>query len=253
MMAADNQKALGRRIVNIQKEIVKRFGHADWTSVALLTGRADVIEGHPRLLRSLSWNDPDYDDNVLEVIRHLSQIDISLLDKLEQYLKDGDISDDAEYVSSMPSIRRIEFSPNVFQVPEGMVEEDLVAVMMPFQMEFDRVYDAINEACTLSHLKCKRADEIWDNSTVIQDIFSLIFRSTIVVVDFTGKNPNVMYETGIAHTLGKHVIPITRTKSDIPFDLSPHRYLEYLNNEEGLSSFRTKLQARLRKLSKRSN
>ncbi|MCT7486360.1 hypothetical protein N5T98_04880 [Aliarcobacter cryaerophilus] len=53
---------------------------------------------------------------------------------------------------------------------------------------------------------CKRADDIWEDHTFIQDIFSLIYKSKIVIVDFTGKNPNVMYETGIAHTLGKIVI-----------------------------------------------
>ncbi|MBK9356824.1 MAG: hypothetical protein IPN08_05460 [Bacteroidales bacterium] len=75
-------------------------------------------------------------------------------------------------------------------------------------------------------LECRKANDIWENSTFIQDIFELIFTSKIVVGDFSGKNPNVFYEIGIAHTLGKTVIPITQSINDVPADLR-HRVLKY--------------------------
>ncbi|KAF0109536.1 MAG: hypothetical protein FD149_2818, partial [Rhodospirillaceae bacterium] len=71
---------------------------------------------------------------------------------------------------------------------------------------------------------------IWQDSTVIQDIFSLIYRSKIVICD---KNLNVFYEAGIAHALGRNVIPIVQHKNDIPFDIQHHRYIQYQNNAEG--------------------
>ena len=86
---------------------------------------------------------------------------------------------------------------------------------------------------------------MWEGTTVIQDVFSLIYQSSIVVVDFTGRNPNVFYETGIAHTLGKHVVPITQNDADVPFDLRHHRYLRYLPNTEGLQELASKLTLRL--------
>jgi hypothetical protein len=73
----------------------------------------------------------------------------------------------------------------------------------------------------------------------------LIYRSSIVIVDFSGRNPNVFYEAGIAHTLGKNVIPITQRIEDIPFDLRHHRVLEYLNNREGLQELKKGLEKRL--------
>lgn len=82
----------------------------------------------------------------------------------------------------------------------------------------------------------------------MQDIFSLIYRAKSVVVDFSGKNPNVMYETGIAHTLGKVVIPITQNVSDIPSDMGHHRALCYLHNNEGLADLTNKLAAKLRSI-----
>jgi hypothetical protein len=41
-------------------------------------------------------------------------------------------------------------------------------------------------------------------------------KRTIVVVDFDTRNPNVFYETGIAHTLGKHVVPTRKTRPVFP-------------------------------------
>ncbi len=90
-----------------------------------------------------------------------------------------------------------------------------------------------------------RADDIWLNSTFIQDIFDLIYCSKIVIVDFSTRNPNVMYETGIAHTLGRHVVPITRQIEDVPSDLRHHRALVYLPNKEGLNSLSQGLTVRL--------
>jgi hypothetical protein len=71
----------------------------------------------------------------------------------------------------------------------------------------------------------------------------------LVVVDFSGKNANVFYEAGIAHTLGKHVVPITQSNDDIPFDLRHHRYLLYLNNNEGRMGLEQQLVERFRYLS----
>jgi hypothetical protein len=136
------------------------------------------------------------------------------------------------------------FSPSVFNYPSVEQEKSLVAVMMPFSTEFSPIYDAIKEACKNNKLLCHRADGLWSNSTIIQDIFDLIYASKIVVVDFSSRNPNVMYETGIAHTLGKIVVPITQSLEDIPFDLKPHRALKYLSNKEGLADLSRSLEKR---------
>lgn len=69
-----------------------------------------------------------------------------------------------------------------------------------------------------------------------------------MITDFTDRNPNVFYETGVAHTLGKIVIPITQSVSDIPFDLRHHRALTYLPNSEGLIKLETDLEKKLSKV-----
>ena len=238
-----------RRLLPLKELIADKFTSEHWLELGAVTGCIDIVRNHPRLLRSLSWDDPDYAGNVLEVLVSMVDCDADNLEPIEEYvlLRFGP---PGEMVSSMEVGRRIYFTPSVFQAPPEKVDPLLVAVMMPFEESLNIVYTAIKFATNNRGLKCKRVDDIWENSTVIQDIFSLIFRSSIVICDFTGKNPNVFYECGIAHTLGKHVIPIAQHDSDVPFDLRHHRYLRYLNNAEGLDILMNGLDGRLATLSR---
>jgi integrase len=148
--------------------------------------------------------------------------------------------------------RKITFVPTVFQIPQAELERDLVAVMMPFAAEFNPVFDAMRKAADDCGLRCLRVSDIWEEAAIIQEIFNLLYRANIVIVDFTRRNANVMYETGIAHTLGKSVVPITQSMDDIPFDIKHHRILHYLPNREGLDELRSKLAARLGYISGRT-
>ena len=127
-------------------------------------------------------------------------------------------------------------------------DDKLVAVMMPFGAEYKDVYTAIRAAAKGAGLRCQRADDIWEDDVVIQDVVNLICKARIVVCDLTSRNPNVFYEMGIAHSLGKDVVMVTQSKDDVPFDVQSRRYLRYLHNEQGLEKMTEGLQARLEKL-----
>lgn len=135
--------------------------------------------------------------------------------------------------------------PKVFQLPPETPREDLVGVMMPFDERFTPVYVALREAVADSGMECVRADDIWEEDHVMQDIANLIARSRVIIADLSGKNPNVFYETGIAHTLGRDVIQITQSGEDVPFDLKALRYVRYLPNGEGLGDLKRQVTARL--------
>lgn len=125
-------------------------------------------------------------------------------------------------------------SPKVFTIPPNeAVQTNLLSVMMPFDGSFNAVYAAIRAYAGTVALHCQRADDIWQHDVIIQDVVSLIDRSRIVICDCSGRNANVFYEAGIAHTLGRDVILITQNADDIPFDLRHIRYIRYLNNAEG--------------------
>jgi hypothetical protein len=231
------------KILSLKEAVISNFTEENWLEIGLLTGSSDIIKNHGRLLRSLRFGDPDYAGCALDVLMGIVDHDERYLATLERYLADK--FDDGISVSSEPTKgARIYFSPAVFAVPNGQPDSKLVSVMMPFDLAFANVYKGIREVADYIGLACKRADDIWEHSAVIQDVFSLIFRSQIVVCEFTGRNPNVFYEAGIAHTLGKHVVPITQNADDIPFDLRHHRYVRYLNNAEGLLALQQALQDR---------
>lgn len=147
----------------------------------------------------------------------------------------------------------LQLAPQVFRFPvDAPREADLVAVMMPFSAGFSRVYEAIQGSVADAGLRCHRADDIWVNHHIMDDIIDLIWRSRVVVADLTAKNPNVFYETGIAHSLGRDVIQIAQSIDDVPFDLRGIRTLTYLSNGEGLGHLRSQLRDRLLTLTSRS-
>jgi hypothetical protein len=143
--------------------------------------------------------------------------------------------------------RRVQ--PRVFTISDPeRIEPLLVSVMMPFNSRFDEVYSALRETVESVGLKCRRADDIWENPAVMQDVVSLIDRSRVVICDCSNRNANVFYEIGIAHTLGREVILITQAETDIPFDLRHLRYVSYLNNGEGREELKRRVATRLANL-----
>lgn len=247
----DTNKPTGRQLIALKNQVVRGFGESNWRELGAITEMLDVVDRHPRLLRSLSWNDDDYEGHALQMLKDM--IDARpdnyplMLDYISRTCPEG-----GEFISCTDDgARRIVFSPTVFTVPNEKPDINLLSVMMSFDPALKPVYQTIKSAAEVIGFTCRRADDIWDDSTVIQDVFSLIFRSYIVVCDFSGRNANVFYEAGIAHALGKHVVPITQNAEDIPFDLRHHRYVRYLNNGEGHETLRQKLIERFRTLAER--
>jgi hypothetical protein len=128
---------------------------------------------------------------------------------------------------------------------ESVREPDLVAVMMPFDEAFDVVYETIAAAVANAGMRAVRADDIWIHDHVMDDVLSLIWRSKVVIADLTGKNPNVFYEVGLSHAIGRDSILMTQNSDDVPFDLKPLRYVEYSVGTAGRARLGSQLTERL--------
>lgn len=106
--------------------------------------------------------------------------------------------------------------------------ENYCFVVMPFGGPFDEIYHRIYQpAIKKAGLEPLRADDIYDNQPIMQDIKQSIQNATLVLADVTGRNANVNYELGIAHGLDKEVIIVTSNQSDVPSDYRHLRYLSY--------------------------
>lgn len=245
-MSSNREKA--QEVLKLANEIIDSFTDSDWRELGYIVGENKLIENHNRLLRSLAWGDEDYKGNVLEVLSKIIDAAPENLQDVKDFVRQKNGNPEvSEFISSshtdVPK-KIISFSPQVFQIPDKAQNEKLVSVMLPFSL--NDTYETIKHICTELNLECKKADDIWVNSTFIQDIFELIFTSKIVIADFTGRNPNVFYEVGIAHTLGKTVIPISQSIDDVPSDLRHHRVLKYLPNREGYLSLKNELIKRIK-------
>jgi hypothetical protein len=117
-----------------------------------------------------------------------------------------------------------------------------VFVLMPFKKELTSIYsDHILKVTEALEITCGRANDFFSTEAIIDEIWSALFHSKLCVADCTGRNPNVFYELGIAHTVGKPCILITQSIDDIPFDLKHRRVIEYENTSLGMRDFEEKL------------
>ncbi len=105
---------------------------------------------------------------------------------------------------------------------------NLCFVLMPLGEPFDSIFREIIKPKILeAGLNALRADEILSPGSIMEQIRSAIQQSRICIADLTGRNPNVLYELGIAQTLGKPTILMTQDISDVPFDVAHYRMIVY--------------------------
>jgi len=99
---------------------------------------------------------------------------------------------------------------------------------MPFSLEWSGdVHRTLSGACKATAVQPVRGDDVFTPTDILVDIWHSINGEDFVIADITGRNPNVLYELGIAHTLAKPVLIISRNAADIPIDLSTRRVILY--------------------------
>lgn len=77
-----------------------------------------------------------------------------------------------------------------------------------------------------------RADaEIFGTGKIMEQVWRGIRGARVLVAELTSRNPNVFYELGLAHTLGKPVVLVSATEQDVPFDLTHIRVIYYDKND----------------------
>jgi len=203
-------------------------------------------------------NDPDIPHNNL-------YIDIFLSNRLKNLWKDIPKKDYNRIKSILKEIiknRNIQLK-NIYNLPEDIIDEinevlamkedyklevfksdfttkkGLIFVLMPFEDKLDQVYkEFIKKPLKKKGYEVKRADDFFKPHPIIKDIWKSINEAEIIIADLTGRNPNVFYELGLAHLLGKYSILITQNLNDVPFDLKSIRIIEYKYEPEGFKKLK---------------
>lgn len=127
-------------------------------------------------------------------------------------------------------------------------------VLMPFGAPWstriwERHLKPIIESCGF---EAQRADDFTGHD-VMEDVWKGLNQAQVVIADITGRNPNVFYELGIAHTLGKNVILITQNLGEVAFDVNRYRIVEYEDNSDGYDKLRGQLTKHLSALKSSQN
>ncbi len=106
---------------------------------------------------------------------------------------------------------------------------DTCFVMMPFAAPLGTYYSLVYEpAITRAGLTPVRADaDIFATGKIMDQVWDGIRAAKILVAELTTRNPNVFYELGLAHALGKPVVLVSSNTEDVPFDLQHIRVIYY--------------------------
>jgi hypothetical protein len=120
---------------------------------------------------------------------------------------------------------------------------------MPFSAELKPIYENhIKKTVSDLGLRISRADDFFGPGSIIKDIWSAIHGARIVVADCTGRSPNVFYEIGLAHAIGRQTILISQSINDVPFDLHHLRVILYEYTPPGMDAFENTFRTTIRAL-----
>lgn len=112
------------------------------------------------------------------------------------------------------------------------VDKRLVFVLNPFHEDYISDYKIIKSTCSDLGFNTLRGDEEHIKGDILSHIIKCIIKSRIVIANINGRNPNVFYELGIAHTMNKPTVLISHVENDIPFDLKTQFVIIYKDEKE---------------------
>jgi hypothetical protein len=119
-------------------------------------------------------------------------------------------------------------------------------VVMPFSRKLDRAHRVIRETVKECGLNSVRGDQSRKSRPIMEEVRAAIAEANLIVVDLTGKNPNVYFEAGIADALKKPWILLAQSKDDLTFDISPIRTIFYSATVKGYEKLNRELAQAIR-------
>jgi hypothetical protein len=133
--------------------------------------------------------------------------------------------------SDVAGVASITTDDHLKKVSKGVTvgATDTCFVMMPFAAPLGGYYASVYEpAIKKAGLTPIRADtDIFATGKIIDQIWAGLNRAKVLVAELTGRNPNVLYELGLAHALHKPVVLISSNEADVPFDVRHVRVIYY--------------------------
>lgn len=148
------------------------------------------------------------------------------------------IDETIKLIESVPNIKN---SQVAFSASKSLKIEPHTAFILMWmdssQPELEDISNTIKEVCLKFGIIAERADDVEHSEKITDLILNKISSAEFLIGDLTGERPNVYYEIGYAHALGKRPILYRKKGSNLHFDLSVHNVPEYSN----ITDFKKKL------------
>ena len=136
--------------------------------------------------------------------------------------------------------RKVSFSS--FEVADSRPK---AFVAMKFEEPYDTLYREVISKQAERDFEVVRIDEKAGPGVIFQDIQREIEQADVVIAEITPQNPNVFYELGYAHALGKPTILLAKRGSELPFDIRSYRVVFYNDTIGGKPEVERSLQKHL--------
>lgn len=112
--------------------------------------------------------------------------------------------------------------------PRQPGEKRAAFVAMPYKPKWSKAVETvIQTSADQSSFLAKVSRNSEKPGLITSQIWNEIRRAEVVVAEISDENPNVFYELGFAHALGKEVILLSQNVLKRPFDISTARLLHY--------------------------
>lgn len=109
-----DSRSRNKLILALKNAIEQTFDESDWKELGYNTDTHEWIANHPRLLRSLSWGDPDYAGHVLDAIERIIETDpsnlqvLAGLSKINEWIKENELAVYSEFFSENIATMQVE-------------------------------------------------------------------------------------------------------------------------------------------------
>lgn len=186
-----------------------------------------------------------YDDDRLSLERKIADLNIKMTQSIDRFEDVNHLVIDGQKrvrVLSDNAIDPESFLESLSVDPGNLkIDRNLVFVLTPFHPSEQRTYSAIVEGLSEFGTRVVRGDEESVKGDILSHIIQQMLAARLVIANINTRNPNVMYELGIAHALGKDVVMISNSDEEMPFDVNSRRILFYSNHKELVEKLRREL------------